>query len=182
MSRTVRARQYWPLIAGFLMVATALPVYAFNLDSNNPIKVESDNARLDDQKGTATYTGSVRVTQGKAVLTAERVVLHRGDGQSLNRMKATGEPATYEQPESPQGPAIYAEGETIIYRAAAERITFEHKALIRQRGDTFQGNRIVYDVAERVVTASSASDDDSDRVEMTIQPGRNSGNNNSSSD
>lgn len=180
MSNAAHARQCWSLLAGLVMMALALPVYAFNLDSNNPIKVESDNARLDDQKGTATYTGSVRVTQGEAVLTADRVVLHRGDGQSLNRMEATGEPATYEQPENQQGPAIYAEGETIIYRATEERITFERQALIRQQGDTFRGNRIVYDVAERVVTASSAADDDSDRVEMTIQPNRNSGNNNSS--
>lgn len=179
MTNPARTRHAWRFLAGLLVSSLALPLYAFNLESDKPIRVESDNARLDDQEGTATYTGSVRVTQGEALLTADKVVLYRGDAQSLNRMEATGEPATYEQPETDQGPAVYAEGRTIIYRADEERITFEREAFIRQQGDTFRGSRIVYDVAERVVTASSSEDDADDRVEMTIQPGRDSGNDNS---
>lgn len=179
MTNPARTRNAWRFLAGLLLSSLSLPLYAFNLDSDKPIRVESDNARLDDQEGTATYTGSVRVTQGEALLTADRVVLYRGGAQSLNRMVATGDPATYEQPETEQGPAVYAEGRTIIYRADEERITFESEAFIRQQGDTFRGNRIVYDVAERVVTASSSEDDADDRVEMTIQPGRDSGNDNS---
>lgn len=179
MTNPARARRGWQLLAGLLTAVLTAPLYAFDLDSDQPIKVKSDSARLDDQNDTATYTGNVRVTQGKAVLTADRVILHRGGEQSLNRMEATGEPATYEQPETQQGPAVYAEGETIIYAADEDRITFERKALIRQQGDTFRGNRIVYNLAERVVTASSSEDDDSDRVEMTIQPNRESGGDNS---
>ena len=178
MTNPASARKSRRLLAGLLAAVLTAPLYAFDLESEQPIKVASDSARLDDQKGTATYTGNVRVTQGKAMLTADRVVLHRGDEQSLNRMKATGEPATYEQPKTQQGPAVYAEGETIIYAADKDRITFERSALIRQQGDTFRGNRIVYNLTERIVTASSSKEDDSDRVEMTIQPNRESGNDN----
>lgn len=179
MTNPARAPRGWPLLTGLLVAALTTPLHAFDLASDQPIKVASDSARLDDDSGTATYTGNVRVTQGEAVLTAAKVILHRGDGQSLNRMEATGEPATYEQPQTQQGPAVYAEGNTIIYAANRDRITFERNALIRQRGDTFRGNRIVYNLAERVVTASSSEEDDSDRVEMTIQPNRDSGDDNS---
>ncbi len=172
MTNPAKARKGWRLLAGLLTAALTAPLYAFDLDSDRPIRVESDSARLDDQNDTATYTGNVRVTQGEAVLTADRVILHRGGQKSLNRMEATGTPATYKQPETRQGPAVYAEGNTITYAADEDRITFERNALIRQQGDTFRGNRIVYNLTERVVTASSSGEDDSDRVEMTIQPNR----------
>lgn len=178
MTHPARAQREGLLLAAMLMAAFSLPLHAFDLESDKPIEVESDSARLDDQDDTATYTGNVRVTQGEARLTADRVVLHRGSSQSVDRMEATGKPATYEQPETREGPAVYAEGETIIYAADEDRITFERKAFIRQDGDTFRGNRIVYDLTDRVVTASSSEDDDSDRVEMTIQPRREDGNGN----
>ena len=154
------------------LAVAAFPASAFDLDSDQPIRIESRSARLDDRAGTATYTGNVRVTQGEARLEADRVVLTRSEGE-LDSMEATGEPATYEQPETPDAPALYAEGNRIHYAAGEGLIVFEQNALIRQAGDRFRGNRISYDLEERVVTASSADGDDDDRVEMTIQPGKN---------
>lgn len=164
------------LVACLLLAWTAVPVVAFDLDSEKPIRVESKTARLDDKAGTATYAGNVRVTQGEARLEADKVVLQRNEGE-LDSMEATGEPATYEQPETEEAPAIYAEGNRIHYSASENLIVFERNALIRQAGDRFRGNRISYDLEDRVVNASSAKDDEEDRVEMTIQPGRNRDNN-----
>ncbi|TDT43242.1 lipopolysaccharide export system protein LptA [Halospina denitrificans] len=159
-----------------LLAGVTVPVFAFDLDSDNPIRIESKSARLDDKAGTATYTGNVRVTQGEARLEAQRIVLTRKEGE-LDSLDATGEPATYEQPETPDAPALYAEGNRIHYAAGEGLIVFERNALIRQAGDRFRGNRISYDLEKRVVTATSADDDDEDRVEMTIQPGKNRDNN-----
>lgn len=164
------------LTACLLIAAAVSPAFAFDLESDKPIRVESKNARLDDKAGTATYTGNVRVTQGEARLEADRVVLQRSNGE-LESMEATGSPATYQQPESEQAPELYAEGERIQYSAAEDLLVFERNALIRQSGDRFRGDRISYDLEDRVVDASSAKDDEEDRVEMTIQPGRNRDNN-----
>ena len=87
-------------------------------------------------------------------------------------MEATGEPATYSQPGTRESPEFYAEGEWIHYSAGENLITLKREALVRQAGDTFSGNRIRYDLDERVVTAQSTREDESDRVRMTIQPGR----------
>ena len=172
-----RLRLILPRLAIFLMIAGASCTAAgFDLDSDKPVRIESRTARLDDKAGTATYTGNVRVTQGEARLEAQRVVLTRKNG-ALDSMEATGEPATYEQPETPNAPALYAEGNRIHYAAGKGLIVFEQNALIRQAGDRFRGNRISYDLEERVVTASSADGDDDDRVRMTIQPGKDRDNN-----
>ena len=153
------------------LAATSMPVTAFDLDSSQPIQVESDSARLDDQTGTATYTGNVRVTQGEARMEADKVVLRRSNGE-LRSIQAHGKPATYRQPETEQDPKLYAEGHRIVYSAGDSLITFERKALIRQAGDSFSGHLIRYEIDKRVVTAESAEDDRTDRVRMTIEPGQ----------
>jgi len=63
-----------------LLAGSIHPAFAFDLDSDKPIRIESKSARLDDKAGTATYTGNVRVTQGEARLEAERIVLTRKEG------------------------------------------------------------------------------------------------------
>lgn len=160
-----------PSALALALVLTATQASAFDLDSDQPIQVESDQARLDDQAGTATYTGNVEVVQGKRRLKADKVVLQRSNGE-IESMQATGEPATYSQPQTTEDPEFYGEGEWIHYSAGKNRITLKREALVRQASDTFSGNRIRYDLDKRVVTAQSARDDESDRVRMTIQPGR----------
>ena len=147
--------------------------HGFDMDSDEPIRVESDSARLDDRAGTATYTGNVIVHQGETRLKADEVVLRR-DQDGLSSMTATGQPATYEQPETDTEPAIYAEGRSISYSRAEQRISFERNAMIRQREDRFRGDVIHYDMEQRVVTATGgdAESETGGRVEMTIQPRR----------
>lgn len=160
------------LVAACALLATvAVPASAFDLNSDVPITVNADNARLDDSKGIATYSGDVVVTQLETRLTADKVTLYR-DSNGLSRIEATGSPAQYSQPSGPQGEATDAEARVIIYSAADSRLTFEQNAEIRQAGNLFRGERIHYDTENRVVTAegSGSSDNGDGRVEMVIQP------------
>lgn len=158
------------LAAAYL--ALAVPTaQAFDPESDAPIRVNADSARLDDGQGIATYTGDVEMTQGQTNLTADKVVMHR-DETGVNRIEATGQPAHYRQP------ATEGQGETdaralrITWSAAENRVTFEREAVIEQDGNLFRGDVIHYDSAERVVTAEGAADqgEGSGRVEMVIQP------------
>jgi len=74
-----------------LLVST--PGLAFDLDSNIPINVAANSARLDDAKGVATYIGDVELVQGNTKLFAQEVVLYR-DTNGLSRIESTGTPAT----------------------------------------------------------------------------------------
>ncbi|WP_165855435.1 lipopolysaccharide transport periplasmic protein LptA [Marinobacter sp. JSM 1782161] len=163
-------------LLGAALLALAANAQAFDLNSDSPIKVSADNARLDDAKGTAVYTGGVVVRQDATELTADRVVLYRSQG-ALNRIEAYGKPAHYIQPQQGETPKTDAEALTIIYAAGENRLTFEEKAVIRQNGNVFKGERIDYDTARRVVTAGggSKSDGGDGRVEMVIQPRQGSG-------
>jgi lipopolysaccharide export system protein LptA len=149
----------------------ASPAMAFDPDSNAPITVKADSARLDDTKGTATYTGTVVLTQGKTRLTAERVVLFRDDN-GLSRIEASGHPAHYQQPARDGSGETDASALTITWSATDSELTFKRDAVIEQNGDLFRGDIIHYDTARRVVTADGgpANGDGTGRVEMVIQP------------
>lgn len=168
------------ILATLLSLMLAAPLAsAFDLDSDTPIRVNADNARLDDGEGIATYSGDVEMSQGSIQLTADRVVLHRSE-EGVRRIEATGQPARYRQP------AVQGQGETdaralnIVWAADDNRVTFEREAVIEQDGNLFRGDLIHYDSVERVVTAEGAADggDGSGRVEMVIQPRNSSRNTN----
>lgn len=174
---TPRGRPRWPapkplvLTAVCLALAAPTVALAFNLESDEPIRVNADSARLDDGQGIATYTGAVEMTQGQTNLTADKVVLYR-DETGVSRIEATGRPAHYQQPATEGQGETDARALTIIWSAAENRVTFEREAVIEQDGNLFRGDIIHYDSANRVVTAEGAADqgEGSGRVEMVIQP------------
>lgn len=163
------------LLALALTLVTSGTAQAFNLDSDAPITVSADNARLDDAKGIATYTGDVRLVQGRTRLNAERVVLYR-DAQGLSRVEASGQPARYQQPTRDGQGETDARALNITWSASDNQLTFERDAIIEQNGNLFRGDVIHYDTVRRVVTAQGGDTaTGSGRVEMVIQPRSNTG-------
>ncbi len=157
-----------------LSVLVTGPAAAFDLNSGEPIAVSADHARLDDAKGTATYTGDVIVTQKQTKLTADRVVLYR-DQSGVRRIEAFGKPAHYQQPATDGEGEIRARAMNITYAARNNALIFEQEAVINQQGNVFKGDRILYDTKARVVTAESkpGEKNSTGRVEMLIQPRNN---------
>ncbi|KRW81939.1 lipopolysaccharide transport periplasmic protein LptA [Marinobacter sp. P4B1] len=174
MKPSGKLRFYPPaLLAAALMLAA--PAMAFDMDSNTPIQVSADSARLDDSAGVATYTGEVELVQGRTRLEAQRVVLYRDD-QGLSRIEASGSPAHYRQPSREGEGMTNASALNITWAAKDNQLTFERQAVIEQAGNTFKGDVIHYNTVSRVVTAEGGSTETggSGRVEMVIQP-RNTG-------
>jgi lipopolysaccharide export system protein LptA len=157
----------------WLLLVLPVTASAFDLKSDQPIRVNADSARLDDITGTATYTGDVLVRQGDTRLEADRVVLYR-DEESLTRIEAEGNPARYQQPASDGTGKTDARARRITYSSPDNRLVLEEQAVIEQNGNRFSGNRIDYDSTQRVVTATSGPQTDRQgedgRVEMIIQP------------
>lgn len=164
-------KRYRGLMAALLAVAMTGPAAAFDLDSDTPIKVTADNARLDDGQGIATYTGAVELEQGNTRLSADRVVLYRTEN-GLSRIEASGNPARYRQPTREGEGETDARALNITWSATDSQLTFEREAVIKQNGNLFRGDVIHYDTAGRVVTAEGGADtgEGTGRVEMVIQP------------
>lgn len=157
------------LVAALLAVVITGPAAAFDLDSDSPIRVTADNARLDDGQGMAVYTGDVELEQDSTRLNADRVVLYR-TANGLSRIEATGTPARYRQPTPEGGGETDARALNITWSATDSQLTFEREAVIKQNGDLFSGDVIHYDTTGRVVTAEGSAGDGDGRVEMIIQP------------
>ncbi len=156
--------------AAALWLITA-PAVAFDLNSDTPISVSADSARLDDSKGEATYTGDVVVTQDQTRLTADRVMLFQNQ-QGVQRIEAFGTPARYKHPAMGDQAGTDAQSLKITYTAKDSQLTLEQEAVIEQAGNVFRGDRIEYDTVARIVTAEGSQRDGEPqgRVEMIIQP------------
>lgn len=170
-NQIMNKQRHTPLAGLLVLILLAMPVAAFDLNSNTPISVSANTARLDDNTGIATYTGDVVVTQDQTRLTADRVILYR-DAEGLTRIEAFGTPAHYQQPAKDGQGETDARALNITYAAKENQLTFEQEAVIEQAGNLFRGDRIDYNTAERIVTATGAQRDDNSqgRVETVIQP------------
>ncbi len=160
-----------PGLLALVLLAWVMPAAAFNLDSDQPIRVTADKARLDDARGLAVYQGDVIVTQGETRLTADEVHLYRSEA-GLERIDAEGNPATYHHPATAEQTETDARARFIRYFASENRLLFERNAEVIQGANEFRGALIEYDTVDRVVSGEGQTTrgEGSGRVEMVIQP------------
>ncbi|WP_421682416.1 lipopolysaccharide transport periplasmic protein LptA [Stutzerimonas urumqiensis] len=161
------------LLGASLLLASAA-AWALPEDRNQPIRVQADTAELDDRQGVAVYRGDVVITQGTLKITGDTVTITQDDNGEVEIFTAVGKPAYYEQKPSVDEPIVKAYGLTIQYFADNERIVLLDQAKVVQEGNTFEGEKIVYDTQRQIVNAGRASDADittpKPRVDMVIQP------------
>lgn len=141
-------------------------------DADQPVQVEADRLDLDDQAGTAVYTGDVNIRQGSMHLTGDRVELQRNAAGELSRATARGERAYIEQQPDPEQPIVRGWGRTIVYHVAERRVELIDRAELHQGGDTFDGGYLEYFLDRRVVQARAEGEgvEGRQRIRMTLQP------------
>ena len=147
-----------------LLAALLLPLISWALpeDSQQEIQITSDSASLDKIQGLIVYTGNVSMTQGTLNIKADKITLTR-NSEGLQKIKALGNPAHYEQVISLQEGKTQASGNTIIYHAASEELVLIKNAELEKQGNLFSGEKIVYLISEQRIKADS-------QVHMVIQP------------
>ncbi|MFW3614293.1 MULTISPECIES: lipopolysaccharide transport periplasmic protein LptA [Halomonadaceae] len=160
--------------AALLSLAGMDSVVAQQRDAEQPIEVAADRLELDDQAGTAVYTGDVDIRQGSMQLTGDRVEFQRNEAGELSRATAYGERAYIEQQPDPEQPVVRGWGRKIIYHVAERRVELIDRAELHQGGDTFEGGYLEYFLDRRVVQARAQSEgvEGSQRIRMTLQPER----------
>jgi lipopolysaccharide export system protein LptA len=154
------------LLVGLIMPLSAM---ALSSDKQQPIHIEADSVVIDDNQGTAVYQGNVRYSQGSTHLHADRVTLYSVDRQKVDKVVATGDPATFRQRPDNQDQDMRGEAAHIEYFAADERVILEQDAHLWQGKNEFSGSRIEYDTAKQMVKALT-SGEEAGRVEVIIQP------------
>ena len=133
-------------------MALALPS-----DREQPIRVQADSAELDDKQGIAVYRGDVVVTQGSTKLTGNTVTLKQDKNGDIEVVTSVGKPAYYEQKPAPDKDVTKAYGLTIQYFVTQNRVVLIDQAKVIQEGNTFEGEKIVYDTQRQIVNAGRAT-------------------------
>ncbi len=165
------------LLGAMFVLGTAfgsVSAWALPSDRNQPIRVQADSAELDDRQGVAVYRGDVVITQGTLKITGHTVTLTQNKQGDIDVVTAVGTPAYYEQLPETGKQLVKAYGRTIQYFSANERIVLIDQAKVIQEGNTFEGEKIVYDTRRQIVNAGRARGEQigtpQPRIDMVIQP------------
>lgn len=147
----------------FVTGAAALPD-----DALQPIEIEAGSAMRDERQGLTVYEREVVIRQGSILINADTVTVHTA-GTQVNRIVATGRPATYQQQTQPDESPMVARANTIEYQLADDQIHLVGNAIVEQAGTILSGNRIDYDLGQEIIRASG-DEAEGGRIRMVIPP------------
>ncbi len=131
----------------FCSASMALPE-----DQNMPIEILSDTVTFNEKEGKSIYTGNVIFRQGTIELKADKVVMFNGD-DGVQRLTATGLPASYKEVPKLNEKPIKATADTIEYDAGLEQIVLIKNARIEQKNDSFAAPKISYHLSNRTISS-----------------------------
>lgn len=172
---TMKAREALNNARALLALVAALvcgQALALSSDSDKPIKLNADEAVLNNATGVGIYRGDVVLTQGTLEVTGDVMRVYTNDQRQVTRIEVEGAPATYRQLPDDESEYVRARAPRMEYYAAGpERIRLLGGATLWQGRNEFKGETIVYNVASESVQADSGQKDDS-RIEITLFPNR----------
>ncbi|CAE6896845.1 MULTISPECIES: lipopolysaccharide transport periplasmic protein LptA [Pseudomonas] len=163
-----------PLILSLGAALGSAAAWALPSDRDQPIRIQADTAELDDKQGVAVYRGDVIITQGTLKITGDTVTITQTASGDIDVFTSVGNLAYYEQKPDVDKDIVKAYGKTIQYFASNERIVLIDQAKVIQEGNTFEGEKIVYDTRRQIVNAGRATGSNVStprpRIDMVIQP------------
>ncbi len=150
------------------LLITPATVLALKSDMRKPISIEADRMDIDDSSGKSVYYGNVKLKQGSLTLQANKVTViqSKGKGKS-SKVIAEGEPAIMRQTKDGTKEQIEGRGNRLEYTVSSKLLLLIGKASLRQGGDTFRSDRIVYNREQSTIKAG-ASAKGKQRVRITI--------------
>ena len=167
MSRILPALVFAPFTA-FLALAGSVAV-ALPEDTEQPIRITTDEALRDEKTGRTVYQGNVELVQGTIKITADRITFYRID-QEGDKIVAEGSPARMQQQPEPDSAPMHAHGDVIEYYRSEERVHLRDNAQVEQDGSTVRGDRIDYFINQQLVKAAADESEAGRRVEVVIPP------------
>ncbi|HDS1734983.1 lipopolysaccharide transport periplasmic protein LptA [Pseudomonas sp. BP8] len=169
--RLVKTLPFLLSLSAALGSASAL---ALPTDRDQPIRIQADDAHLDDKQGVATYKGDVIITQGSMKITGNTVTMTRATNGDIDVVTSVGNLAYFEQQQSAdKADKMKGWAVTIQYQAQKDTIILTDRAKVENEGNTTEGEKIVYNTKSQVATAgtsSGAASTKRPRIDMVIQP------------
>jgi len=130
----------------FALLCAALlasPAHAEKADRDKPVNLEADVVTLDDIKKVSVYQGNVILSQGTLMLRADRVQVTQ-NASGLDKLSATGRPATFRQKLDGRDDFIDGFADRIEYDSADSQLEMIGQAQLRRGSDELRGAQISY--------------------------------------
>jgi lipopolysaccharide export system protein LptA len=132
------------------------PAITWAADNLEKIFINADQMQMNINSGKSVYTGNVKISQGKLVLTGDKVTLTRSNDE-VERITVTGKPARYKQLNE-AGEAIEAQSEHMLYIASQNKLTLTINAQLQQPDVKLSSQKIIYDTQKRIVIAGASDE------------------------
>ena len=165
-----------PILLGLSAALGSVSAWALPNDQQQPIRIQADDAQLDDKNGIATYKGDVIITQGSMKVTGNTVTMTRTPAGDIDVVTSVGNLAYFEQLQTAgDTKPVQGWGVTIQYHASQDRVVLIDRAkVVDKDGNVTQGEKIVYDTNKKLATAGRATGtnvtESRPRIDMVIQP------------
>ena len=86
-----------PILLSLGAALGSVSAWALPNDQEQPIRIQADDAQLDDKNGVATYKGDVIITQGSMKVTGNTVTITRTPAGDIDVVTSVGNLAYFEQ-------------------------------------------------------------------------------------
>ena len=143
-----------PLLLSLSAALGSVSAWALPNDTEQPIRIQANEAQLDDKQGIATYKGDVIITQGTIKIKADKVVVIRSGDKGAEVMTAYGNPATFFQVLD-NGKPVNAHGNSIRYELKNRLVTITGNGQLKQEDSQVTGDLIRYDIVKQKMIAES---------------------------
>ncbi|MDR2155667.1 MAG: lipopolysaccharide transport periplasmic protein LptA [Burkholderiaceae bacterium] len=150
--------------AALLTLLLAAPAWAERTDRDQPMQIESDALRYEEQKQLSTFTGHVVVNKGTIVMRGEQLQVRQdGAGNQRGTIHAgAGQRAFFRQKREGLNEYIEAEGDTIDYDSKTDIVRITGRAQMRRLAgakpqDQVSGSVIVYNNVTEVYTVDGSA-------------------------
>jgi len=163
-----------PSLMGLILLS--LCGHSWAGETPEKIFITADHMKMNIETGNSTYTGHVKISQGKLVLTGDKVTLEQGN-EALERLIVTGKPARYNH-QTETGETIEAESEHMVYTASKNTLVMTINAHLKQPDHQLSSQKIIYNTKKKIVIAGGKSNTPSNgsqptgsqRVNITLTP------------
>ena len=165
-----------PILLSLGAALGSASAWALPTDRDQPIRIQADDAQLDDKQGIATYKGDVIITQGSMKVTGNTVTITRTPAGDIDVVTSVGNLAYFEQLQTAgDTKPVQGWGVTIQYHASQNRVVLIDKAKVVDKDNNItQGEKIVYDTEKKLASAGRATGskvtESRPRIDMVIQP------------
>ena len=136
-----------------------MPCYALLSDTKEPVQITADSSLYNHRQLTNIFEGHVKVDQGNAHLTADKLVIKNNKLHKIREAVAYGgsDLAHYWSSSKENAPLFHARAQIMRFYPLESVIVLETQVKVNQGGNSFNGPLIIYNTSTQTITVPNSS-------------------------